>query len=230
MTGRTALRRVLRRPSVCLFLAVEAVIWITFLSQDLQNLDNTVLKYVSILLCAGFALAEAAQGGDPLMACALVFTAGADTFLLLLDRNYGLGVCLFIVVQSLYLVRLFRPSRRTFWPLRVALFVAALIALQLLDLLIPVNVLALFYFTEFASNVALSFTLSGTMWRMFSLGLSLFLCCDLCVGAFNQPGLIPDALYDPVRVGMWFFYLPAQVLIVLSAHPDFLHDPESQTV
>ena len=46
---------------------------------------------------------------------------------------------------------------------------------------------------------------------MFAIGLLLFTCCDICVGAWNL-GLLPGF----TRIGMWLFYLPSQVLIVLS--------------
>ena len=54
---------------------------------------------------------------------------------------------------------------------------------------------------------------------LFALGLTLFVGCDVCVGIFNLPGLLPDALYQFSRIGMWLFYLPSQVLIALSAYP-----------
>ena len=52
--------------------------------------------------------------------------------------------------------------------------------------------------------------------RLFSIGLWLFLCCDLCVGLFQNPQLVPPAVSAFVSVGIWLFYLPAQVLITLS--------------
>lgn len=88
------------------------------------------------------------------------------------------------------------------------------------DLLSPLNAVSLFYFTNFLCNVLQSWSLRGRGTRLFSAGLTLFLCCDLCVGVFNQPGLFPQALDAFARVGMWLFYLPAQVLIALSGLPD----------
>lgn len=218
----------LRRPSVLLFLAVQTLIWLVFLTLDLRHADTTLLKYGSIALCLFFSLLESAGGGDPLVTAALFFTLAADTFLLLLDRFYALGIVLFCIVQALYLVRLYRISGgHTYWPLRGILLLTALAVLQVLDLLNPLNALALFYFTNFFANVVLSFRTSGPASRLFSVGLALFLCCDLCVGTFNQPDLIPRSLQEPVRLGMWFFYLPAQVLIVLSAHPESANEGDA---
>ena len=52
--------------------------------------------------------------------------------------------------------------------------------------------------------------------RLFFAGLVLFLCCDLCVAAFQFPEYLPPAVFSFVRVGMWLFYLPGQALIALS--------------
>ena len=53
----------------------------------------------------------------------------------------------------------------------------------------------------------------------FGLGLILFTCCDVCVGLQNLFRWFPDAggpLVAFARVGMWLFYLPAQVLLAQS--------------
>ena len=225
--GGGAMKLLPRGPEAGTFLAMEGLLWVVFLALDLAERDTTLLKYAAIALCLRQTLRQAAGGGERLVAAAMALTLGADTFLLLLNRCYPLGITLFIGVQGLYLLRLARANGgRTLWPLRLVLFAAALGALKALGLLEPVNVLALFYFSNFAVNVLLSFGPRGAKWRLFSTGLALFLCCDLCVGAFNQPGLIPAALYGPVRLGMWFFYLPAQALIALSGHPDMNKEGE----
>ena len=64
-----------------------------------------------------------------------------------------------------------------------------------------------------------AWTRRGRQRRIFAAGLTLFAGCDLCVGLFNV--LPPSApLYPVSSVGMWFFYLPSQVLIALSALPE----------
>ena len=54
--------------------------------------------------------------------------------------------------------------------------------------------------------------------RLFAAGLWLFLLCDVCVGLRNQPSLLPG-LAGAAQAGMWLFYLPGQVLLVLSGFP-----------
>ena len=44
----------------------------------------------------------------------------------------------------------------------------------------------------------------------------VFLLCAVYVGVHNQPELFPGWLAAFAQVGMWLFYLPGQVLLVLS--------------
>ncbi len=204
------------------FLAIEGVLYAWFLSVDLDPIhqtDTVPVKYLGILLCLGFSLpARAKWGGDGLIPPALALTAGADWFLLVRNDRYALGIALFLCVQTVYYLRLRRMGAGSGWPLRAALALAAGAGLYLLGLASPVNLLAGLYFSQLLSNTALAWTVKGRPGRLFALGLTLFVGCDLCVGLFNlRP---PDpVLYCLVSVGMWFFYLPSQVLITLSALP-----------
>ncbi len=209
-------RRVVR-----IFLAVEAVLYAAFLAMDVLDLagPDVAVKYASILLCLGFSAWCAGRGGDRLVLPALALTALADFLLLVADRYYAVGVLIFLGVQSVYLVRLRLASRRSWYLLRAGVPLLAALALYALGQATPLNLLAGLYFSQLLVNTLAAWTLAGKKWRVFAAGLTLFICCDLCVGAFNSPGLIPDPLYPFVRVGMWFFYLPSQVLIAMSALP-----------
>lgn len=68
------------------------------------------------------------------------------------------------------------------------------------------------YFSNLCINAAGAFALKK---HLFAIGLVLFILCDLCVGAYNL-ALYFDYTLNFAQVGMWFFYLPSQVLIVLS--------------
>lgn len=202
-----------------LFLATEAVLYAAFLTWDLTigGRGSAPIKFGGILLCLFYALYLHKLGGSRLIPAALALTALADVFLLLLDAHYALGILLFCLVQGLYFVRIYRSNGgRSLWGLRLVLFLLSLPALNALELLLPVNVLALFYFSNFLCNALSSLSCPGWSMRLFSVGLWLFLCCDLCVGLFQNPQLVPPAVNAFVSVGMWLFYLPAQVLIALS--------------
>lgn len=199
-----------------LFLSAECVIYLIFLILDLTGHgDRTIaLKYAGILLCLVFSLV---WGRDRLVPLALLFTAGADWFLLVRGDRFLLGVLLFLVVQTIYLLRLRRGGAGPSWWLRGGIALLLGLLLFSINLATPLNLAACLYFSQLLSNTLLAW--AGRR-RLFALGLTLFVGCDLCVGLFNS-GLLPAALSQPVSVGMWFFYLPSQVLISLSSKECF---------
>lgn len=197
---------------------MEGVLYAAFLALDLTGRDgaSVPIKYGGVLLCLLFALACIPRGGDRLVPLALVLTAGADWFLLVRNDSYAVGIALFLGVQTVYYLRLRGHGTSDAYPLRAGLALGAGLALYALRLASPLNLLAGLYFSQLLSNTLLAWTQKGRRWRIFAVGLTLFVGCDLCVGLFNVlPGDHP--LYPAVSVGMWLFYLPSQVLIALSA-------------
>lgn len=209
-----------------LFLAAQAVLYAAFLGLDLF-LPGTgwdvPLKYLSILLCFLWSLGSAGNLDGKLTSTALAFTLLADLFLLVLDRWYGAGVASFCVVQLLYLARIHRAGTRPLalrLLLRAGLAALLLIAGAALGALNGLTALTLIYFSQLAANFIAGLSL-GRRGMVFTLGLLLFIGCDLCVGLNNLSSVLPQAavlaLLPFARVGMWLFYLPSQVLITLSA-------------
>lgn len=209
------------RRATLLFLVLEGAVYAAFLAMDLAGLGGLSIwpKYAGVLLCVVFACRCALRGGDRLVPPALALTALADLFLLVLNRYYPLGVAIFLVVQTLYLLRLRRDGADSALWLRAGLALILALAVYGLGMLSPLNLLVCLYFSQLLSNTCLAWTVKGRSQRLFALGLTLFVGCDVCVGLFNLSGLVPDALYQFARVGMWLFYLPSQVLIALSAYP-----------
>lgn len=205
------------------FLLAEGALYLWFLTWDVcfPGMDTTWIKYSALLLCVAYAWAGAARGGSRLVAAALTLTAGADAFLLVLNRYYLLGVLLFCGVQGVYLARVLRANGgRTWWGMRLAVLAAFWAILLRLGLLDPLTGAAAVYFSTFVCTAVQSGRCPGTAFRRFTAGLFLFLCCDLCVGVYNVPGLFPAGWYAFARVGMWLFYLPAQVLIARSGEEE----------
>lgn len=193
------------------FVGLETALYLLFLALDAFSTGGDGVKYLTIVVCLLAAVWSARHGGSRLMAWAMVFTLAADTFLLRLDRWYGMGIALFCVVQGLYLTRIRRACGRTLWVLRAGLAAAAWPLLNALGMGTVLNLLAALYFVNFLVNAFQSLTLRSE--RLFAAGLWLFLLCDVCVGLRNQPSLLPG-LAGAAQVGMWLFYLPGQVLLV----------------
>lgn len=199
------------------FFAMEGAVYLAFLALDLTGRGAAAVpvKYGGVLLCVLFALVCALRGGDRLVPLALALTAGADWFLLVRNDHYAVGIALFLCVQTVYYLRLRRNGISAAYLLRAGLALAAGLGLYALSLASPVNLLAALYFSQLLSNTVLAWMKKGRRWRIFAVGLTLFVGCDVCVGLFNTlPAVSP--LYPAVSVGMWFFYLPSQVLIALS--------------
>ena len=213
----------MKRSFIITFLCVEAALYAAFLALDLTGGagPDTALKYGGILLCLAFSVYAAAKGGDRLVPVALVLTALADSLLLVLDTYYALGVLIFLGAQSVYLIRLRLTTGRAWLLLRALVPLAAGVLLYALGQASPLNLLAGLYFSQLLVNAAIAWTVPGRRGKLFAIGLTLFIGCDVCVGAFNAaPGLLPDGLCRFAAVGMWLFYLPSQVLISLSALPE----------
>ena len=225
------------------FPAAAGGLWLVFLFLDLTRMaDSTWVKFAAICLCAATAFTGYRSRDGQLTALCLCFTVGADWFLLVRDDHYTLGVCLFIIVQLLYAYRLYllRGSRPCPWGLTIRLlvpvagvFACAGLTLWLFHSLasggaspllsavlaaagsFAAVLLPLIYFSSLCVNCLEAFTL-GKPLRRFAWGLLLFVCCDICVGLWNVSLFLPAPLAEFSRVGMWLFYLPSQVLIVLS--------------
>lgn len=195
------------------FLIAELILWVVFLSADIRNaFDTTWLKYASILMVMLMGLLCCSVWNGRIVAAALVFTAAADIFLLVLDRWYAVGILLFCVVQILYAVRL--GGRNTVW-ICLSAMVGLCVMLISRD---PVAALAAGYITLFATNLVRAGLLSMRSRERFHIlffaGLALYFVCDVCVGLFQ---LSDGSIWEFARVGMWAFYLPGQVLILMSA-------------
>lgn len=182
-----------------IFIGVESAVYIGFLLADVLRMYplSTALKYGGILLCVFFA-----RDGEYRIALALVLTAAADLFLLVLGKYPEVGVVLFIAVQLLYARQIGRDTRITLC-VRGLLPLAVWTVLWRLNMCTLLNLLAGIYFPQLLCNMVLAWGKN----RILALGLLLFVGCDICVGLWNLAGI--------AGTGMWAFYLPSQVLIAL---------------
>ena len=162
---------------------------------------------------------------------ALLFTLAADTVLVLLDRWYFWGVLLFCIVQTFYALVL--RGKTGVLIVRIGCFLLVTAALFLLHMAEPLTVASAYSITQLTINMALAWVRvfrrkrtadsdrigqkgAGTL--LAALGLSLFFLCDVSVGIFNLNYSIHGYTMLTRVSGflMWVFYLPSQVLLVLS--------------
>ena len=191
------------------FILAELIIYLYFLAGDLFGFDTSLIKYAGIVLC----FVRAVYKKNRIIALAFGLTLISDFFLLILNRYYVVGVCVFILIQMTYLYFLYREECNLYFILRGLMLAAGLLLLITNKQINVLYAVTLFYFINLLGNTLSSF--SNPKLRMMSLGFVLFVCCDICVGLNNL--LQPDVLHRIVNFSMWFFYLPSQVLICLGS-------------
>lgn len=214
------------------FIAVEAVIYAVFnVMAGMNTPDPIYLKYAGVLLCVAVLLTvmffRNTTRDNAIMLAALFFTAISDLFILVLDKYYEIGLVTFIIVQSLYLYRLYSDRLKKIYitlAVRLGVMVALIItfaALNMLNLLIAECAI---YITMLIANVVDAFIICKKSLKnvLFAIGLLLFLGCDICVGLDNGVDILglnlSYEIINIVQVAIWAFYLPSQVLITLSAN------------
>lgn len=203
--------------------AAETILYLTFLGMDIFGFANsTPVKFLSILLLTLSVL----DFREKTISMALIFTASADVFLLVLNRSYAAGILCFIAVQLCYAVRLTRGRNRPGEWIALSALLPAAAGLAACNVrgFGSAEILAAAYIALFAVNLVSAVCMAAKepqrKWTLFAAGLALFFCCDLCVGVHNLPGLGSFSLHRFADIAMWGFYLPGQCLIRASAYTD----------
>lgn len=213
-----------RRHGAAVFTAVSAAIYAAFLTLDILHRSSIAVKYAGIILCCACALWLWGSGrAKPAVPCALALTLAADTFLLVLNRCYALGVGLFCAVHFIYAAVLAQgQALRRALAVRAGVTAAVWLALAAGGLWQPVTVLSAVSGVWLCANTLRALRVCRGQQRLLAAGLALFTACDLCVALYNAEWLgaaLTGTAARAVQLGMWLFYLPAQVLIVLSIWP-----------
>lgn len=208
-----------RKMFLSMFVAAETALYIAFLVCDICNRfsnASTVLKYASVLICFLVSLSGISEKDGKYVALALAFTVCADLFLLVLDNFYVIGVALFCPVQIIYALRLHRMRAKKPLLILRLLLSGAMLAISFAVEISVLNAIISFYFPQLLCNAIESISAKN---RLFSVGLWLFVCCDICVGLSNItfPFPVSGTVVSIIQILMWAFYLPSQVLIVLSS-------------
>lgn len=186
-----------------IFIIIETIIYITFMYADYFNkFDTTILKYFGILLCFIYCLINRKIYGI----LSFAFTLIADYFLLVRLDNFPLGISSFIVVQIIYANYTKTLTRKYCLLFRVCVPLLLIIIIKPNDL---TTTLSLIYFPQLLISAFAS--IKYTHNTLLSIGLLLFVGCDICVCLHNL-----DLYNKYYALGQWFFYLPSQVLIALA--------------
>ena len=205
------------------FLAAEGILYRLILTTHGTTLVHA--EYTAIVLCFLFALISFR---DPLLIGGLAFTVLADFCLVLCNPIQQLwGMVFFLGAQACYAVKLHRQGLHPGWLIaRVALMVvSAVVAVVVLgENTDPLALVSLAYYVNLILNMICAFVRFRDN-RLLAIGFLLFILCDTVIGLqVAAGGYLPIAegsvlhkiIFMPFHLS-WFFYLPSQVLIALSA-------------
>lgn len=190
---------------------------------------NRHLQYALILLCLYYVMRTHGTGPDGLLSLwAIACTAGADFFLVALRQEQRLpGMAVFVLAQALWAIRLLRmeSGRRALLHGISWLLMAG--ALAVVSVIIARGVDAVLLLTAVYGAFLLTTTVFAWVGRenlLFTLGMSLFVCCDIfvaanCAGSYMDTGALPlvEQMNGIPFNMMWAFYGPSQMLLALSA-------------
>ena len=225
----------LKKVFLILVLLVELFLYTLFLYFDFNDINIEIsnwLKYVGIIICVLTSLipifSKNAAKTQYFIPFSLFFTLVSDYFLLInTDKNlYIFGVVIFIIVQLSYFIYIetLKKNKTSFLIsliFRIILSSILIIVLSIIrfDLL---SIVSACYFVELLMNFITSLSLIkiNKYFLIFSIGLLLFIGCDISVGLTNLD-LFEGHIKNLVSNLMWIFYLPSQVLISFSNYINF---------
>ena len=220
----------LKKVFLILVLLVELFLYTLFLYFDFNDINIEIsnwLKYVGIIICFLASLipifSKNSAKSQYFIPFSLFFTLVSDYFLLInTDKNlYIFGVVIFIIVQLSYFIYIetLKKNKTSFLIsliFRIILSSILIIVLSIIrfDLL---SIVSACYFVELLMNFITSLSLIkiNKFFLIFSIGLLLFIGCDISVGLTNLD-LFEGHIKNLVSNLMWTFYLPSQVLISFS--------------
>ena len=225
----------LKKVFLILVLLVELFLYTLFLYFDFNDINIEIsnwLKYVGIIICFLTSLipifSKNSAKSQYFIPFSLFFTLVSDYFLLInTDKNlYIFGVVIFIIVQLSYFIYIetLKKNKTSFLIsliFRIILSSILIIVLSIIrfDLL---SIVSACYFVELLMNFITSLSLIkiNKYFLIFSIGLLLFIGCDISVGLTNLD-LFEGHIKNLVSNLMWIFYLPSQVLISFSNYINF---------
>ena len=213
--------------AIAVFFAAEAVLGYLLQTSEVYY-DH--FRYAAVLLACLFCVLFVSRTPSYLLTqAALLFTVGADWFLVMSDPREQLPAMIFFLgAQLSYFLRLYfedasRNRRRVHLCVRagasaIALLLTWAVLGERCDALSLVSVL---YYAHLILNLVFAFVQTGI--SFYSLGFLFFLLCDTVVGLACIDPYLPLPNDSPLRAILspgfdlaWAFYVPSQTLLAAS--------------
>ncbi|QGU96321.1 hypothetical protein GOM49_15545 [Clostridium bovifaecis] len=214
---------------IFLLLSITLLMYFVFITLDILNKStgsyySIILKYGSIIIFF-FASILINNSDDSMnilfLRAALFFTLCADTCLLILGY-YKLGVCFFIVVQTIYIIRhsyLSKINKKLLLIPACIIFILPILLSQLKPHEIDASLFNLG--TIYGILLITSVLVAQKNSKIIAWGMIFFFLCDINVALSYVYETYPIAILNIsleylFNFLVWTFYLPSQLLLTLS--------------
>jgi hypothetical protein len=219
------------------FVLPECFIYIAFTILDIGYEDpslmrvSVALKLLSIAICVVFlsrlTFVNPENRDARFMVLVMGLTLSSDV-ILLLTRQFTVGLVLFVIVQGLYSIRIQKRLNMKGVFVSGAVFIACLLFfMQKMPerfnyaLMLALGVFYALLFTWNIVSIMIKRSNDDYDRRLFAVGLILYALCDINVAIYNFPSFFDSnvflsRIYASSGLAMWLFYLPGQVALTLS--------------
>lgn len=214
-----------------LFILIHLILYLfIYAFKIITGKTETIVDYIVVISCFLFSLVYfiiKRNSNTLIFVIAFLFTILADTNLLILDDNYELGVLAFIIVQFAYFWYILKNMyTKDNYGYLIAIRLITIVIGVIASLIVQTDKLLVCLVIIYISNLVINLIISIIPRKrnlLFSLGLFLFLLCDICVGCYNIGDIIDisntSLFYKianlPFNIA-WLFYHPSQVLLAIS--------------
>ncbi len=214
-----------------LFILIHLILYLfIYAFKIITGKTETIADYIVVISCFLFSLVYfiiKRNSNTLIFVIAFLFTILADTNLLILDDNYELGILAFIIVQFAYFWYILKNMyTKDNYGYLIAIRLITIVIGVIASLIVQIDKLLVCLVIIYISNLVINLIISIIPRKrnlLFSLGLFLFLLCDICVGCYNIGDIIDisntSLFYKiatlPFNIA-WLFYHPSQVLLAIS--------------
>ena len=214
-----------------LFILIHLILYLfIYAFKIITGKTETIADYIVVISCFLFSLVYfiiKRNSNTLIFVIAFLFTILADTNLLILDDNYELGILAFIIVQFAYFWYILKNMyTKDNYGYLIAIRLITIVIGVIASLIVQIDKLLVCLVIIYISNLVINLIISIIPRKrnlLFSLGLFLFLLCDMCVGCYNIGDIIDisntSLFYKianlPFNIA-WLFYHPSQVLLAIS--------------
>ena len=214
-----------------LFILIHLILYLfIYAFKIITGKNETIADYIVVISCFLFSLVYfiiKRNSNTLIFVIAFLFTILADTNLLILDDNYELGILTFIIVQFAYFWYILKNMyTKDNYSYLIAIRLITIVIGVIASLIVQTDKLLVCLVIIYISNLVINLIISIIPRKrnlLFSLGLFLFLLCDICVGCYNIGDIIDisntSLFYKianlPFNIA-WLFYHPSQVLLAIS--------------